>query len=469
MGSSTLEFFDLDRAFKGAPTLNRGIGDEPVAAMARRLDATLERHAPRAVVLYARAWTRGGPPGPRDGGRWRTSSRMSSGARPPPFAPLPSRRSWSSESPRHRPEPVPGRVEDLNRGLKSLATTSLGERVRLLDTQRPPGGSGERSPGGLDGPGSTAPERARLRRPGGLAPRPAPRSRTLMRPAAAGSSKLRNRSAWPPSAADRFGTPGTPNRAQKHQLQRPERHPDPGVRLLRGERAREGPVRGVGGPGGHGGALQLLALGLPMATVRAVTAGRTSRTTPTRRPAPWGRALHDARARRRRRAAGRRAVGRLRRARRGQRRVVRHRGRGRDGRASGADRAAGQRGRRVRAQAALRGVRRPRGLRGSQPDHGRRAAAQARRHGRLPHPVPRPLHPRVDPAGDRGLRVRACLPRRHPEVRFAPRRIRWNEGPAELQRLRVPAQHGRAAGVPPRRAGHRRAHGAREGGDLRLR
>lgn len=139
MGSSTLEFFDLDRAFKGAPTLNRGIGDEPVAAMARRLDATLERHAPRAVVLYAASVDARRPTGAAG---WRPVEDLVADVQRCAAAALraPSVQTvlvvgvLPETSPR---EPVPGRVEDLNRGLKSLAT-SLGERVRFLDTQRPP-------------------------------------------------------------------------------------------------------------------------------------------------------------------------------------------------------------------------------------------------------------------------------------------------------------------------------------------
>lgn len=139
MGSSTLEFFDLDRAFQGALALNRGIGDEPVAAMARRLGATLERHAPRAVVLYAASVDARRPTA--DAG-WRPVNALLADVQRCAAAAL---RAPSVETvlvigvlPETSPrEPVPGRVEELNRGLESLAL-SLGERVRFLDTHRAP-------------------------------------------------------------------------------------------------------------------------------------------------------------------------------------------------------------------------------------------------------------------------------------------------------------------------------------------
>ena len=53
IGSSTIEFFDLEAAFPGANAINRGIGDEDLAGLTARLADTLESTACSAVVLYA--------------------------------------------------------------------------------------------------------------------------------------------------------------------------------------------------------------------------------------------------------------------------------------------------------------------------------------------------------------------------------------------------------------------------------
>lgn len=139
MGSSTVEFFDLGVAFPGAPTLNRGIGDEPVAAMARRLDATLARHAPRAVVLYAASVDARRPTAAAG---WRPVEELLADVKRCASAAL---RAPSVETvlllgvlpETSRRDPVPGRVEALNRGLEGVAG-SLGEQVLFLDTHRPP-------------------------------------------------------------------------------------------------------------------------------------------------------------------------------------------------------------------------------------------------------------------------------------------------------------------------------------------
>lgn len=52
LGSSTMERFDLVAHFPGARTLNRGIGDEDLALLQARLDASLPPD-PAGVVLYA--------------------------------------------------------------------------------------------------------------------------------------------------------------------------------------------------------------------------------------------------------------------------------------------------------------------------------------------------------------------------------------------------------------------------------
>ncbi len=139
MGSSTVEFFDLVGAFPGAPVLNRGIGDEPVAAMARRLGATLERHAPRAVALYAASVDARRPTAATG---WRPVEELvadvqrcaSTALRAPSVGTVVLLGVLPETS--HR-EPVPGRVEALNRGLEGVAL-SLGEQVLFLDTHRPP-------------------------------------------------------------------------------------------------------------------------------------------------------------------------------------------------------------------------------------------------------------------------------------------------------------------------------------------
>jgi lysophospholipase L1-like esterase len=53
LGSTTIERFDLGRAFPGAATLNRGIGDEPAALLLERLDVGIDWAAVDGVVLYA--------------------------------------------------------------------------------------------------------------------------------------------------------------------------------------------------------------------------------------------------------------------------------------------------------------------------------------------------------------------------------------------------------------------------------
>ncbi len=52
LGSSTMERFDLARWFPLAPTLNRGLGNEPIADLEERLLASVPPDA-RALVLYA--------------------------------------------------------------------------------------------------------------------------------------------------------------------------------------------------------------------------------------------------------------------------------------------------------------------------------------------------------------------------------------------------------------------------------
>ena len=52
LGSSTVERFDLARWFPLAPTLNRGIGNEPLADLSERALACIPKDA-RALVLYA--------------------------------------------------------------------------------------------------------------------------------------------------------------------------------------------------------------------------------------------------------------------------------------------------------------------------------------------------------------------------------------------------------------------------------
>ncbi|MEE2939397.1 MAG: GDSL-type esterase/lipase family protein [Planctomycetota bacterium] len=139
MGSSTVEFFDLGAAFPGATTLNRGIGDEPVAAMARRLDTTLARHAPRAVVLYAASVDARRPTAAAG---WRPVEELLADVQRCASAAL---RAPSVETvmllgvlpETSRREPVPERVAALNLGLEGVAL-ALGERVRFLDTRRPP-------------------------------------------------------------------------------------------------------------------------------------------------------------------------------------------------------------------------------------------------------------------------------------------------------------------------------------------
>jgi len=53
IGSSTIEYFDLERAFPGARAINRGIGDEDLDALASRFLQTLHATGSEAVVLYA--------------------------------------------------------------------------------------------------------------------------------------------------------------------------------------------------------------------------------------------------------------------------------------------------------------------------------------------------------------------------------------------------------------------------------
>ncbi len=52
IGSSTIEFFDLAAAFPGANVINRGVGDESLAELGQRLDATVARSGCAAWVLY---------------------------------------------------------------------------------------------------------------------------------------------------------------------------------------------------------------------------------------------------------------------------------------------------------------------------------------------------------------------------------------------------------------------------------
>lgn len=53
IGSSTIERFDLEAAFPGASTWNRGIGDERAELMAARLDAGIDWALVDGVVVYA--------------------------------------------------------------------------------------------------------------------------------------------------------------------------------------------------------------------------------------------------------------------------------------------------------------------------------------------------------------------------------------------------------------------------------
>lgn len=53
IGSSTIEYFDLTEAFPAANAINRGIGDEDLDGLERRLQATVERTRCKALVLYA--------------------------------------------------------------------------------------------------------------------------------------------------------------------------------------------------------------------------------------------------------------------------------------------------------------------------------------------------------------------------------------------------------------------------------
>jgi lysophospholipase L1-like esterase len=53
IGSSTIEYFDLERAFPGARAINRGIGDEDLDALTGRFLQTLHATGSEAVVLYA--------------------------------------------------------------------------------------------------------------------------------------------------------------------------------------------------------------------------------------------------------------------------------------------------------------------------------------------------------------------------------------------------------------------------------
>lgn len=69
MGSSTVERLDAEALWPGASVRNRGVADEPLAAMLERLPATLDRVRPRAVVLYPASVDARRPTG-ADGG-WR--------------------------------------------------------------------------------------------------------------------------------------------------------------------------------------------------------------------------------------------------------------------------------------------------------------------------------------------------------------------------------------------------------------
>lgn len=53
VGSSTIERFPLERCFPGRPASNRGIGDEPLAELAERIEVTLPRGRLGGIVVYA--------------------------------------------------------------------------------------------------------------------------------------------------------------------------------------------------------------------------------------------------------------------------------------------------------------------------------------------------------------------------------------------------------------------------------
>ncbi|MEM9380228.1 MAG: GDSL-type esterase/lipase family protein, partial [Planctomycetota bacterium] len=53
IGSSTIEYFDLEAAFPDARTLNRGIGDEDLAGLRARLLTTVHATRCAAAVVYA--------------------------------------------------------------------------------------------------------------------------------------------------------------------------------------------------------------------------------------------------------------------------------------------------------------------------------------------------------------------------------------------------------------------------------
>ena len=181
-------------------------------------------------------------------------------------------------------EPVPGRVEELNRGLESLAL-SLGERVRFLDTHRAP--LVDPKSGLLET--SMARDRLHLNEPGYAVSRAGSGtcspSSGLTRPAGPQRPpKLRNRSAWPPSSADRFGTRGPPTVLRSISSNWALNAIQILVFMVLTPFAANALGRDLYGVWevlvATAGPLQMLALGLPMATVRAVSAGRSSEEDP---------------------------------------------------------------------------------------------------------------------------------------------------------------------------------------------
>lgn len=63
LGSSTIERFPLDQAFPGAPVLGRGIGNEPLAELALRLEESVPPDAGGLVLYAGSVEFRAGPAG----------------------------------------------------------------------------------------------------------------------------------------------------------------------------------------------------------------------------------------------------------------------------------------------------------------------------------------------------------------------------------------------------------------------
>ncbi|MEZ6014622.1 MAG: GDSL-type esterase/lipase family protein [Planctomycetota bacterium] len=131
LGSSTIERFPLAEAFPGATTLNRGIGDEPLAQLIERIPRALPE-APRAWVVYAGSVDVRRLARPADAVARDAALLLDALAERAPSAPV----VWLGVLPDRTMAPdVASRVAALNAALEALVTARGGV---FVDTHRPP-------------------------------------------------------------------------------------------------------------------------------------------------------------------------------------------------------------------------------------------------------------------------------------------------------------------------------------------